>query len=344
MSKRKTITTRYDTNSYDADHQNVKCWLCGVRIRLESFEKHVVNYHRTSIYYGTPSNSINSRHTKFYASTSVQQRQQIKESTLAVFLNYRQAKLANQPSNPQSNQPILPQVQAEISGFIVDETLRGKSAQRDTKDTIHIHPEAYRHNGFDPHREDVEARDIKDEAQRKLSLIRQTKRNLGLAEVRVGKLVLVEDIQAGDELLYYMASGKQEFVKGNKVYIENHSIPPGGADAVIRDNAPVGKALIGSFVTDVVTVHGVEEPVEFRILDVRECDPTLNSIDADRPVVKTADNHDKQVSEVIGAGGWDGLARDGGQFGSFTKHDNYGDESDAEEDDNDIFDFDDSGL
>ena len=71
--------------------------------------------------------------------------------------------------------------------------------------------------------------------------------------ISLGCLVTLEDISLGREVTYHIVGSTEADILQNK----------------ISNEAPIGKALLGKKIGDVVQVEGVDQVNEFRVIDVQ---------------------------------------------------------------------------
>ena len=159
------------------------------------------------------------------------------------------------------------------------------------------------------------------------------KRAQGLSEVFVGNVITLFDLESKTEEKYYLASDKQVYRSKTLTYVETYDQPPGGADFCVHKDSAMGQALVGSFVNDEILVDAPGGAFTYLILDVKPCH-TKQPTKKVAPINVKRSSDAKETHPGIGSEVWCFIARDNGQFGSFASHDNYGDESNAEANDN----------
>ena len=73
------------------------------------------------------------------------------------------------------------------------------------------------------------------------------------AEYDAGCYVLLEDISLGKEVTYHIVGSTEADILQNKV----------------SNEAPIGRALLGKKIGDVVSVEGINQVNDFRVIDVQ---------------------------------------------------------------------------
>lgn len=242
---------------------------------------------------------------------------------------------------PVIHQPeqIPPSVVYEASDAFISETLRHSDAQRHTRDNIS--PDALYELRMTSLRRQLLEYELAEQRQAEQERLKQAridfvkaKQVQGLAEVVAGCVVTVYDVEAEETVSYYMASAEQKYQNKQRVFVEHHDVPPGGADECLSADCDLYKSLLGSFVDDEVQAQVPDGILTFRILSVKSCNVAEGGLRVEMSVRNNTDS-ETQAHERIGSETWTFVARDGGQFGSFSWHDDYSDESDAEVQDND---------
>ena len=71
--------------------------------------------------------------------------------------------------------------------------------------------------------------------------------------ISLGCYVLLEDISLGKEVTYHIVGSKEADILQNKV----------------SNEAPIGRALLGKKIGDVVSVEGINQVNDFRVIDVQ---------------------------------------------------------------------------
>ena len=71
--------------------------------------------------------------------------------------------------------------------------------------------------------------------------------------ISLGCFVTLEDISMGQEVTYHIVGSTEADILQNK----------------ISNEAPIGKALLGKKIGDVVQVEGINQVNEFRVIDVQ---------------------------------------------------------------------------
>lgn len=98
---------------------------------------------------------------------------------------------------------------------------------------------------------DIETRIEEIEAILKNAEVIETKFKKGV--ISLGCFVTLEDISMGEEVKYHI-------VGSTEADILNHKI---------SNEAPIGRALLGAQIGDVVDVEGVDQVNQFRVIDVK---------------------------------------------------------------------------
>ena len=98
---------------------------------------------------------------------------------------------------------------------------------------------------------DIEARIEEIEQILKNAVVIDEKFEKGV--ISLGCLVTLEDIYLGREVTYHIVGSTEADILQNK----------------ISNEAPIGKALLGKKIGDVVQVEGIDQVNEFRVIDVQ---------------------------------------------------------------------------
>ncbi|MDD3186340.1 MAG: transcription elongation factor GreA [Anaerostipes sp.] len=98
---------------------------------------------------------------------------------------------------------------------------------------------------------DMEARIDEIEAILKNAEVIETKFKKGV--ISLGCLVTLEDMTLGKEVKYHIVGSTEADILNNK----------------ISNEAPIGRALLGAQIGDVVDVEGVNQVNQFRVIDVK---------------------------------------------------------------------------
>ena len=98
---------------------------------------------------------------------------------------------------------------------------------------------------------DIEARIEEIEQILKNAVVIDEKFEKGV--ISLGCLVTLEDISLGREVTYHIVGSTEADILQNK----------------ISNEAPIGKALLGKKIGDVVQVEGIDQINEFRVIDVQ---------------------------------------------------------------------------
>ena len=180
----------------------------------------------------------------------------------------------------------------------------------------------------------------REEALRKQAARAARKRKKGIPEIVVGSIVTAKDLDTAVVSSFYLASDDQEYRHGRKEYLEAYEEVPHGADEWFHADAPLGRALVGSFVGDKVRFSAPGgDTLRYLILEVRMALVSGSEVAVERqPARLKQGTEDARPHGGIGSETYCFFARDNGQFGSPVSHDGYADEADAESNDNDWLD------
>ncbi len=172
--------------------------------------------------------------------------------------------------------------------------------------------------------EDVKRRrEEKGEFERQQQPGNDEKRTKGIRQVRVDDVVLATDMNTRETARYHLSKPT-----GCRLPCST------GAHFCIGHEAPVFEAFIHKFVGDTAIVCAPAGNLRYKIVSVQAPPHKIDS--KQKPSSAKHGSQEKTINPSQGSETWAYVARDNGQFGSFPKHDNYGDEANA-----DVKDYDD---
>ena len=151
----------------------------------------------------------------------------------------------------------------------------------------------------------------------------------GLAVVEVGTIITLLDLTSKEVSKCYLASDTVTHETYGDVYVEKYATPPGDADFYAHANTAFGFALNGKFVNDEIEVLAPGGKFIYRILAVTPCPAQSRET---RAALRLPEQNISEAPAKMDIAGeaYCFAAREDGQYGSFPKHDDYGDESNAE--------------
>ena len=158
--------------------------------------------------------------------------------------------------------------------------------------------------------------------------------------VELSTIVTLSAHPSQDTENYYVASAAKEWTDGQWRYVRRPKSLPAGVECTWADT-PLGAAVLGQRIGDIVMVGIEDEARELRIIGVRAFQPVFTSPD-DQHAAKRNDR--MSTAKYVGRTRSDGttsvsldgglylgyLSREEGRYGSIPAYDDYGDESSPE--------------
>ena len=161
----------------------------------------------------------------------------------------------------------------------------------------------------------------------------------GKAQVKPRHLITLLNLETNECDKVYLVRGNVSTTRGRTAWEPFDRVPrlPSNTQQVYT-GTPFGKSLNGLFVGDEFTINAPDGEIAYSVVDVQPLVALSNETEA----AKNERSEEQPIYEGKGRNGGthtvglDGskyighMERDGGQWGSFPTHDDYGDESDAE--------------
>jgi transcription elongation GreA/GreB family factor len=323
-----------------------RCTICGANIRSDNLQQHLSYVHSKSNFPTAEEQAKAwpqaAEKIRQLADRHEQEQLQAKRNALhAARLRHLEEKRKTS-SQPLSEEEVKRRNFAyEASAEFVTESFKTLNTQRHNHDDINLPQQRQRYytqlkrENLEHELADLKKQEEQERKQQCAALVTR-KKVQGLAEVVVGCIVTLLVVEDDEQIRYYITSAQKHKVHGEWVYVESDT-PPLGADKCLRADCALGKNLLSKFVQDEVEVLAPGGTFTYRILsvqDVQAQNPVKSPDKLRKPLQQTEDG---QPHTAIGSETYNFVARDNGKFGSFSKHDDYGDESDAEGTDIDVW-------